>query len=540
MNVNSLNERIAAARSISPGTRLLVGGGTCGEAVGSGAMLAKLQGMSSDVVIQETGCNGLCWLNPQVTLSRPGQPQLTWGNITEEEAEVLIEVASGVCPPSTAPRGFSWEPGGSDGLPGLETQPFLESQERRLLADAGRGDPTDLDEALLRGRYQGLIAAMAMPSTQLIDLVTEAGVRGRGGAYFPTGIKFRGCVEANEQPRYLVVNAEEGEPGVYKDRHLLESDPHLVLEGILIAACAIEAETAYLFVNGMATHAANRLAEAIKVASEAGLVGRNILGTDFSCNLEFRFGGGGYVLGEESAMLEAIEGRKPVPRCRPPFPVTDGLWGRPTSINNVETLANLPLAITHGVEGYRSVGTEEVPGTKLVCVSGDVQRAGLVEIEIGTTLRTVVESMAGGPADGHDVMAVLTGGPSGTLVSPGMLDTTLEPGHHDVLLGSGNVVVLDDRRSIAQVVQQLAAFNAEESCGKCTPCREGSQRMVEILHRAATGESHTTDRQDLLYLCDIATHASICGLGQMASNPVHSGIVHFALAGIDDMEGGVD
>jgi NADH:ubiquinone oxidoreductase subunit F (NADH-binding) len=514
-------------RSAGPQARVLVGAGDCGYAVGAADLIEALRDAAREtsIPVVAAGCTGRCHAAVEVTIQRPGVADWTWSNVTPAQATALIAIAAGERAPSAAPGGFAWEDGG---LP-----PFLAGQRRALLASTGRCDPVSLDEALLRGRYRGLARALGSTPEAVIADITRANLAGRGGAYFPAAIKWEGARTGGAAPRYLVVNAEEGEPGVFKDRHLLEGDPHLAIEGMLVAAYAIGAARIIVFLNGLASLARERLDAALDQARERGLIGEQVLGSEFSCEVEVRRGAGGYVLGEESAMLESIEGRRPMPRVRPPFPTVSGLWGRPTVINNVETLACAALVLEHSPDWFVTLGTSRWPGTKLICVSGDVARPGLVEVEIGTPLREVIDGMAGGVAGGQTLQAVLTGGPSGVLAPPSLLDTPLEPRRDDLLLGSGNVVVFDDTQSLFGIVRRLTRFNAEESCGKCTPCREGVNRMREILDRVDRGETRAGDRRDLLDLGEVAASASICGLGQMAPNPILSALRHFALPELD-------
>ena len=484
-----------------------------------------------DISVITAGCTGMCYDAVQVTLRRPDQPDVTWGRVRPADAEPLIAMATGATSLTAVDGAFAWHDEPHAGLSGSSAVPFLAGQRRVLLSRAGRCDPVDVDEALTDDGYRGLALVLAGPPEATLDAVKQSGLAGRGGAYFPAARKWEGCQSAGE-PRYLIVNAEEGEPGVFKDRHLLESDPHRVIEGMLIAAYTMGASRVVVYVNGQATLARERLTAALTQARRRGLIGKNILGAAFLCDIDICEGAGGYVLGEESVILESVEGHRPMPRIRPPYPVEVGLRGRPTAINNVETLANLPLIVTRGAPWFAEIGSPRFPGTKLVCVSGDVVRPGLVEVEIGTTLQTVIE-LAGGVSRGRSLQAVLTGGPSGTLVPPRLLNTPLEPRHPEVLLGSGNVIAIDETRSLLEVVRRLAHFNAAESCGKCTPCREGCHRMSEILDRVAAGRPQADDRARLLALGEIAASASICGLGQMAPNPILSALRHFSLAELD-------
>ncbi|MBI5290086.1 MAG: NAD(P)H-dependent oxidoreductase subunit E [Chloroflexi bacterium] len=390
---------------------------------------------------------------------------------------------------------------------------------RRLLARCGSIDSERIDAAIARGAYAGLARAREMQPDGIVQAVEDSRLLGRGGAYFPVATKWK-ATRAHPQPRYLVVNAEEGEPGVFKDRTLIELDPHLLVEGILIAARAIEPAAIYVYVNGEASLAAERLRRALHDAGVRGLI------DDGTPPIEIRRGAGGYVCGEESVILSSIDGHRAVPRLRPPFPVDAGLWGRPTVINNVETLCNLPFILVEGPDAFRACGTPEHPGTKLVCVSGAVSDAGVYEVPFGTTLRHIIDVLAGGPQRGSALRAVLCGGPSGTLLPPSLLDAPFAPGRLDdsgASPGAGGIVVIDDAMSIRDVVRHLTAYNARESCGKCTPCREGTARMLEAL-----GDARPDARQDLDDLSEAIQAASLCGLGQMAPLPYLSARRYFA------------
>ncbi len=402
--------------------------------------------------------------------------------------------------------------------PERTTRPARPGEVRRLLARSGRIDPSSLHDARDAGAYEAWHTASAMPPEAIVRAVEDAGLLGRGGAYFPVAAKWRGARE-HPAPRYLVVNAEEGEPGVFKDRHVLETDPHLLIAGMLIAARAIEAASVYVYVNGEAARATERLAGAIEQARAAGLLAG-------APPVEIRRGAGGYVCGEESVILSSIEGERAVPRLRPPFPVESGLFGRPTVINNVESLCNLPFIIREGAATFRSVGTPAHPGTKLVCLSGALRDPGVYEVPFGTPLRHIVDVIGGGAAQGCTIRALLFGGPSGSLLPPALWDAPFAPGLLDdsgASPGAGGIVAIDDTMSIREVVRHLTAYNAAESCGKCTPCREGTARMAEILEARPADEGGRLDE-----LSEAITAASLCGLGQMAPLPYLSARRHFA------------
>jgi len=388
---------------------------------------------------------------------------------------------------------------------------------RRILARRGRVDPSRIDDAIALGAYEAWRKARAMAPEEIVGAVEAAGLLGRGGAYFPAAAKWKGA-RAHPRPRYLVVNAEEGEPAVFKDRYVIEGDPHLLVEGVLIAARAVEAERVYVYVNGEAALAAERLRTALAQAREHGLL-------DDAPPVDIRHGAGGYVCGEESVILSSIEGERAVPRLRPPFPVEAGLFGRPTVINNIETLCNLPLIINDGAAAFRSAGTAEHPGTKLVCLSGSVRDPGVYEVPFGTTLRHIVEVIGGGPAPGRALRALLCGGPSGSLLPPSRWDAPLAPNRLDdagASPGAGGIVAVDDSMSIRDVVRHLTGYNAAESCGKCTPCREGTARMRDLLDERPPDAPARLDE-----LAEAVGAASLCGLGQMASLPYLSARRHF-------------
>lgn len=531
----ALARQQADERRRSSGGRLLVGSGGCGLAVGArelaDALRSEIFRCRPPFEVVEAGCNGLCYLNPQVTFEQPGIPNLTYGPLQPSQVsrfvgEVILRGQYHAFP------GFAWATQSWQGLPGYPQVPFLAGQRRFLLENCGQVDPLSLDDYLARGGYRGLAKALALSPEGVIDQVKRSGLEGRGGAYFPVALKWESCRRATGETKYLVINAEEGEPGAFKDRHILEGDPYRVVEGLTIAAYALGASRAFLYVNGQAHLSQERLGKALNLAEKAGLLGESILGMPFRLNVEMRQGAGGYVLGEESVLLNSIEGDRSMPRLKPPYPTEAGLWGRPTVIHNAETLANLPQILDRGPAWCAGLGNSQSKGTKLIALSGSIARSGLLEVEMGTPLQRVIQEMGGGVPQGHTLQAVLSGGPSGTFVPPERLDLPLEPRHPEIVLGSGNLVVLDDRSSLLEMVRRLTAFNAAEACGKCAPCREGTLRMLEILDRAAAGQVLPEDRSELDALTEAIAAASLCGLGQMAPNPVTSALRFFRLPGL--------
>lgn len=530
--VQAIGEQDKRRRSRIP--LVLVATGECGRAAGALQVLVALRseldrrGVEARVV--EVGCNGMCHEAVLVDVEWPDGLRVTHGHITPEKVPRLIEesLVSG-----KVARDFAvgvWADAPFDGLPPMSSLPFWQGQRRIISTNFGVVDPNDIYDYVARGGYLALAKAITMTPEQVIDQVKRSRLTGRGGAFFPAGLKLEGCRAAKGHPKYLVVNAEEGEPGVFKDRHIMEGDPHRLVEGAVIAAYAIGAERGYIYINGEAEPSVERVHQALRQAQGLSLVGENILDTDFSFLPEVRLGSGGYVLGEASTMHNSIEGERPLPRVKLVRSVESGVFDRPTVTSNVETLASLPTIVNNGGDWYASVGSQRSTGTKLLCVSGNVLRPGVVEVPMGIPLRKVVEGMCGGAPDGRGLKAVLTGGPSGGVIPPSLLDTPLEEGaleQHGSILGSGGIVAFDDRHCIVDLVRLLTAYNQQESCGECTPCREGTMRMLDIIHGIVIGSGSQGDVDALLYLCEVLGPTSLCGLGQTAPNPILSSLRHF-------------
>ncbi len=409
------------------------------------------------------------------------------------------------------------------------TSPYarIGGDTRLLTANCDKGRPTSLEEYLEGGGYAGLKKALGQPPESVIAEVKTSGLVGRGGAAFPTGVKWEGAASADAQPKYVVCNADESEPGTFKDRVLLEGDPHLLLEGLIIAAYAVGAHQGYIYVRGEYTYAYKVLGWAVEEARQAGLLGKDILGSGFELDIELRRGAGAYICGEETALFESIEGKRGFPRVKPPFPTTHGLFSKPTVVNNVETLCNIPLIIEQGAKAYRQLGTERSPGTKLFCVSGDIARPGVYELPFGASLRHLLLGLAGGVRGGRKMQAILFGGAAGTFASPDELDVRLtfeDLRQAGLLLGSGVVMVFDERRDLRDTLKRLARFFAHESCGKCYPCQLGTQRQYEILERLAEGKALSGDTVRLTDVGWTMTDSSLCGLGQTAATAVLSAI----------------
>jgi NADH-quinone oxidoreductase subunit F len=402
---------------------------------------------------------------------------------------------------------------------------FVGGDIRILTSNCGRGHSTSLANYSSGGGYAALKKVLAMTPQAVIAEVKAAGLVGRGGAAFPTGIKWEGAANAVGQPKYIVCNADESEPGTFKDRILMEEDPHRTLEGMIIAAHAVGARHGYIYIRGEYPYAFKVIGDALEEARQAGVVGKNILGSGLDFDIEMRLGAGAYICGEETALLESIEGKRGFPRIKPPFPTTHGLFGKPTVINNVETFCNLPLILEGGAAEYRKIGTERSPGPKLFCVSGQIQNPGLYEVPFGVTLRHLLFDLAGGLKQGRKLQAVLMGGAAGAFATEKDLDVILSFENLNAAglpLGSGAVMVFDDTANLRDVLKRLAHFFADESCGKCYPCQLGTQRQHEILDRTAAGSSVAGDRERLSDVGGTMIDASLCGLGQTAPTAVLS------------------
>jgi NADH:ubiquinone oxidoreductase subunit F (NADH-binding)/NADH:ubiquinone oxidoreductase subunit E len=486
---------------------LVVGAGTCGLSVGAADTLRALRDEVArrklPVHVVTGGCNGMCWAAPVVTVLRADEAPRVIPRVTANQAAAFLSTVS-AGPPS--------EP--------ADVAAFLAGQRRELMSRCGVTDPGDIADAIRLGSYAALRRALAEAQPErVIETIKRAGLRGRGGAYFQAALKWEGARRAAGPVKYLIVNGEEGEPGIFKDRHLLEGDPHRLLEGALLAAYAAGASRVILYIHGEAHLAARHVERALAQARAAGFVGERVLGSDFSVAVEIRRGAGGFVLGEETALMESLEGRRAMPRPKPPFPTESGVFGRPTVINNVETLFTVPLILGRGAEWWTGLGRGH--GTKVFGLSGHVARPGVIEAELGLTLRDLLDRMGGGTPDGRPVTAVALGGPSGILVPPRRFDEPLVPGGNPNP-GTGGVAALHAGVPVAEAVRVLLDFNTRESCGKCTPCREGTARLRDML------DGHAPVSQPAVAeLADVVRVASLCGLGQAAPLSILSALSEF-------------
>ncbi|HOB21304.1 MAG TPA: NADH-quinone oxidoreductase subunit NuoF [Bacillota bacterium] len=520
--------------------RVLVCAGTGCVANGSLAIynrlceLVKEQGLAVEVIAQredgidvaKSGCHGFCEMGPLVRIEPVG---ILYTKVKLEDVEEIVE--SSLKGDEIVERLIYHHPVTKESYAKEEDIPFYKKQHRYSLSECGNIDPDDLLEYLAHGGYEALEKALfEMKPEDVIEEVTTSGLRGRGGGGFPTGRKWQFARAAEGSPKYIICNGDEGDPGAFMDRSLMEGDPHRLIEGMLIAAYAIGASEGYIYVRAEYPLAVKRLRKAIADAEERGLLGEDILGSGFSFNLKIKEGAGAFVCGEESALIASIEGERGMPRPKPPFPANKGLWGKPTIINNVETFVNVPLIIRDGAEEFRKLGTEKSPGTKTFAITGQVANTGLIEVPMGTTLREVIYEIGGGLRGGKEFKAVQIGGPSGGCLTAEHLDLPLDfdsLAKAGAMIGSGGMVVMDQDTCIVEVARFFMNFTQNESCGKCVPCREGTKRMLEILERIVAGEGKEEDLDYLEELGTVIRETSLCGLGKTAPNPVLTTLRYF-------------
>lgn len=488
-------------------------------------VLLKEKGLEDKATVNQVGCFGFCSQGPFVKI----YPEDTlYRLVSIKDVEEIIDVD--IVGDKVVERLLYVEPTTGRKVAKQEDILFYKKQHRIALHGCGVINPEDINEALGMGAFQGLKKALSMDRQQVIDEVLASGIRGRGGAGFPTGRKWQFAHDVESDEKFVVCNGDEGDPGAFMDRSILEGNPLAVIEGMMIAGYAIGASDGYFYVRAEYPIAVNRLKIAIRQAEEEGLLGDNILGTGFSFRCHLRLGAGAFVCGEETALLNSIEGKRGMPRPRPPFPAVKGLWGKPTIINNVETLACVPYILREGQEEFSKIGTERSKGTKVFALGGNVNNVGLVEVPMGTTLRELIFDIGGGIPNGKKFKAIQTGGPSGGCLTEEFLD---EPIDFDNLvakgsmMGSGGAIVMDEDNCMVDVAKFYMEFICDESCGKCSPCRIGTKRILEILTRITEGTGTMEDLDELTTLGQTIKKNSLCALGQTASNPVNSTLAHF-------------
>ncbi|PKL45497.1 MAG: NADH-quinone oxidoreductase subunit F [Candidatus Riflebacteria bacterium HGW-Riflebacteria-1] len=525
---------------------IFVGAGTCGLGAGAGKTLDAVKNWlkenKKEADVLEVGCIGTCMQEPMMDVQLPGQARVSFGEVTGDKAATILDkVFSGTIPEEHLLGQFpnaeskSWKD-----VPDFFESAFFKPQTRRVLANCGEINPVHIEEYMARGGYLGLAKTLkSRTPAESCSIAEESGLRGRGGGGFPTGKKWRFALEAPGDKKYLICNADEGDPGAFMDRAVIEGDPHRLLEGMMLGAYAIGASKAYIYIRAEYPLAIKRLEWAIAEAREWGLLGSNILDSGFKLEMVIKEGAGAFVCGEETALINSIEGKRGMPRPRPPFPAISGLFGCPTVINNVETLANLPDIFRNGAAWFKQIGTANSPGTKVFALSGRIVNTGLAEVAMGTPLRKLVFDIGGGIARGRKYKAVQIGGPSGGCVPEQHLDVEIDYESLKsigAMMGSGGLVVMDETTCMVDLAKFFMDFIQRESCGKCIPCREGTRRILETL-KSITERPKTSDKSSALdrfkavmymeRLAGVIQDTSLCGLGQTAPNPVLSTLRYF-------------
>ena len=518
----------------SPRPRILIGTATCGMAAGAEdilqALSKELERNNIKADIMQVGCIGLCYAEPLIEVIKPGKPSVFYGNLTPElVAEIVRDWLVGDNPRPDLAMGTRGE-GNLEGIPKLFELPVLKPQIRIALRNCGNIDPANIHQYIANGGYEGFIKALKMKPQEVIDEMKKSGLRGRGGAGFPTGTKWQFCHDAPGTIKYIVCNADEGDPGAFMDRAVMEGDPHAVLEGMLIGAYAIGASEGYVYIRAEYPLAIKQLIVALKQMQDCGLLGDNILGSGFNFHIKIKEGAGAFVCGEETALMASIEGNRGMPRSRPPFPAQSGLWGKPTNINNVETWANVSAIIQKSASWFASYGTEKSKGTKTFSLVGKVVRTGLIEVPMGITMREIIYGIGGGIPEGKKYKAVQTGGPSGGCLPTSFLDSPVDYeslAAAGSIVGSGGMVVLDETTCMVDVARYFLNFTQSESCGKCVMCRLGTKQMLDILEEITHGKGRPGDIELLLEVGDAIKNGSLCALGGTAPNPVLTTIRYF-------------
>ncbi len=504
--------------------KILVGEGSCGLAAGAGKVHAlledKLATVDKPISLQTTGCVGMCYLEPIVEIYDDDGRHATYVNVDEKKLDAIVEqhiIGNKIC---------------DDAIISEEDTAAVAKQNKIVLANCGIINPEKIEDALERGAYQAARdCVLNKTPEEVIEQIKISGLRGRGGAGFPTWFKWNAALQSEATPKYFVCNADEGDPGAFMDRSVLEGDPHALIEGMIIGGYAIGAEYGVVYVRAEYPLAIKRLENAIAQAEQMGYLGERIFGSDsFGFKLRIKAGAGAFVCGEETALIASLEGERGMPRLKPPFPAQRGYWQQPTNINNVETLANVPWILRNGGQAFADFGTEESAGTKVFALTGKVKKGGLVEVPMGMTIREIIFDIGGGIRDDKKIKAVQMGGPSGGCIPEHLLDTPVEYAEivkTGAIMGSGGMVVMDETTCMVDMARFFLDFTAKESCGKCIHCRIGTKRMLEILNRITAGEGRDGDIELLEDLGQRIKEGSLCGLGQTAPNPVLSTIRYF-------------
>lgn len=501
------------------------------DAVFDAAVTARLR-QGVDAEISKVGSLGLNFLEPILDVTLPGGPRVFYGNVQPGEvAEIFRTHVRGGKP--VAGRAFAWDGAGAGvaGLPKLQDTPAFKRQVRLAMRNCGDIDPLDLHQYIAAGGYAGLHKALtSMTPEQALDEVKKSGLRGRGGAAFPTGVKWSFLAPSKAPLKYVLVNCEEGDPGAFNDKGILESDPHTLIEGLLLAGYATNSTHGIVFIRHGHDLPINATRRAIEQCYASGLAGKSILGSKFNFDLEVALTGDSYVAGEETALMEAIEGKRATPRFKPPFPAAYGVWGRPSNINNVKTIAYVPQIVLKGGDWFKSIGTQSSSGTAIVCLTGHIKRPGMYEVPMGTTIRQVLDDVGGGVSEGEKIKLLQTGGPLGGVLGPEGFDTPIDfdaMSKAGAILGSGGIIVGNETVEVVDLIRNLVAFCQFESCGKCFPCRLGNTHMVETLDRMCRGTGRVGDLALMAQIGSAMKVGSLCGHGQLGYNPISSALKFF-------------
>ncbi|MCK5882862.1 MAG: NADH-quinone oxidoreductase subunit NuoF [Bacteriovoracaceae bacterium] len=510
-------------------TKILVSMGTCGRAAGTTPVFEQLiaevknQGVEDKYEIVEVGCMGLCHSEPTIEILDAKGKSIIYGNVSADQAGAIVKTGSEAAQGLTVVK-KTWY------YPENETAKEGEMQARIVLRNSGRINPEDIQQYIDNEGYVALKDVVKMKPQAVIDLMKDSGLRGRGGGGFPTGVKWQFAADQNKDQKYVICNADEGDPGAFMDRAVLEGDPHAVLEAMAIAGYAVGADQGVIYIRAEYPLAVERLEIAIKQASDNGYLGENLFGSGFNFKLRIKLGAGAFVCGEETALIASIEGKRGEPTFKPPFPAVSGLWKAPTIVNNVETYANIPTIIRKGAKWFKSIGTPKSPGTKVFALAGKINKVGLIEVPMGTLLKDIIYGLGEGICDGKEFKAVQTGGPSGGALKADKLETPIDYDNLTAvgsMMGSGGMIVMDEDDCMVNVAKFFLDFTLDESCGKCTPCRIGNKRLYEILDKICTGKGTMDDISKLKHLSQTIKDTSLCGLGQTSPNPVLSTIKNF-------------
>lgn len=535
MTFKDLTDRAKSEwEALQSGTHILVGTATCGRAAGAmetvKAFAEELKRRNIEVKVIEVGCMGLCYAEPLVTISRPESLRVVYHHMTQELVPRLVEGYIINDDPCLELALGTFEVGEEGEAPYIPELPRFEKELRLVLRRCGYIDPENIHHYLANDGYRGLEKALKMRPEEIIEEIKKSGLRGRGGAGFPTGLKWEICHSYSATPKYIVCNADEGDPGAFMDRIVLESDPQQVIEGMIIGGYAIGADEGYIYIRAEYPLAVERVKIALQQAEELGFLGNNILSSGFSFHINVAAGAGAFVSGEETGLMAAIEGERSEPRPRPPYPAEFGLWGKPTALNNVKTFANIHLIVDRGADWFASIGTEKSKGTALFSLAGKIKNSGLTEVPMGTTIREIVYGIGDGILNDREFKAVQIGGPSGGMIPANLQDTTID---FDSLtsigsmMGSGGFIVMDEDDCAVDATCFFVDFITKESCGKCTPCRVGNLQMLKVLENITNGKGTMADIDLLLELAEDIKGGSLCALGGTAPNPVLTSIRYF-------------